>query len=580
MLEVRCHSHLRAPASTDLHSRHIVAAFIPCLGNDKRATLYRVISLHPARIFVCLVIALTLCAGCKSHDKFRNTTARDASYDTPDGSNPDGSSSGGAGGKNGGGGKGSSGNGSGGANGGDRDGSANGGAANGSLEDGYIPIPTAFDGAVPDGATFDAAALGLDAAIDLPLGTLILEDGAIVLPDGEVLDVDAAVARYTPEVDVTMCAIGDSDMWSTQVDISDEGGFSLVPGQVGFGLAYRGGRVAGCVQTLDALPIPGESGFGDPRLIATDCAALTDVSLLADGDGWRMAWVDNFTDTAELHTIPLDATMGIVEGATRRTLTNNENKQERKPVMRDIDGTPMVAWITEDVVSRARSISTQLLVDGSVTQTVVKESAGQSPQGIALAQMGESNAAVAWVGPAESPGVWLQPLTAAGVARGKPVQLTTRIAASSSVDLATRLDGGAAIYSIEIDGIPQIRFWRLDNYGQPVATERVIVGPPLHAQGASLATLGGGYAVAYRALPGGDVTKPEVRLTFVTKEGNVMRDEGGNLLTFAIGDATLAQGRVSVSVSVEGEVMVAWIDGDMSTGRNQLKVVRRRLNCQ
>jgi hypothetical protein len=538
-----------------------------------------VISLHPARIFLWLILALTLCVGCKSHERFRDTSARDASYDGPDGSGPDGSGNGGKGG----GGKGSSGNGSGGngssGNGGDRDGSTNGGGANGSLEDGYIPIPTAFDGAVPDGATFDAAALGLDAAIDLPLGTLILEDGAIVLPDGEVIDVDAAIGRYTPEVDVTMCAIGDSDMWSTPVDISDEGGFSLVPGQVGFGLAYRGGRVAGCVQTLRGLPIPAETGFGDPQLVATDCAALTDVSLLADGDGWRMAWVDNFTDTAELHTIALDGSMGIVEGAMRRTLTMND-KQERKPVLANVDNTPMVAWITEDVVSRARSISTQLLTDGSLAQNVVKESASYSPQGIALAQMGESNAAVAWVGPAESPGVWLQPLTVAGAARGKPLLLTERVAASSSVDLATRLDGGAAIYSIEIDGIPQIRFRRLDNYGQPVASERVIVGPPLHGQGASLATLGGGYAVAYRALPGGDVTAPEVRLTFVTKEGNVMRDEGGNLLTFPIGDATLAQGRVSVSVSVEGEVMVAWIDGDMSTGRNQLKVVRRRLNCQ
>jgi hypothetical protein len=534
-----------------------------------------VISLHPARIFFGSALALTLCAGCKTHDKFRDTNARDASYDRLDGSGPDGSSNGGNGGKNG-----SGGNGSGANGGGDRDGSANGGGANGSLEDGYIPIPTAFDGAVPDGATFDAAALGLDAAIDLPLGTLILEDGAIVLPDGEVIDVDAAVGRYTPEVDVTMCAIGDSDMWSTQVDISDEGGFSLVPGQVGFGLAYRGGRVAGCVQTLDALPIPAETGFGDPRLIGTDCAALTDVSLLADADGWRMSWVDNFTGMAELHTIALDGQMGIAEGALRRTLTSNEDKQERNPVMATIDDTPMVAWITEDVLSRARSISTQLLVDGSNAQTVVKESAAQSPQGIALAQMGETNAAVAWVGPAESPGVWLQPLTVAGAARSGPIQLTDRVAASSSVDLATRTDGGAVIYSIEIDGIPQVRFRRLDLYGKPVATERVIIGPPLRGQGASLATLGGGYAVAYRALPGGDVTSPEVRLTFVTKEGNVMRDEGGNLLTFPIGDATLAQGRVSVSVSVEGEVMVAWIDGDMSTGRNQLKVVRRRLNCQ
>jgi hypothetical protein len=174
----------------------------------------------------------------------------------------------------------------------------------------------------------------------------------------------------------------------------------------------------------------------------------------------------------------------------------------------------------------------------------------------------------------------LQPLHTWGVSSGDRIKLTDKVAASSSVDMASRTDGGAVIYSIEIDDLPQVRFRRLDANGQPVASERSIIGPPLRAQGASLAPLGGGYAVTYRALPGGNVTTPEVRLTFVTKEGNVMRDAGGHLLSFRIGDATMAQGRTAVSVSVEGQIMVAWLDGDVSTGRNLLKVVRRRLDCQ
>lgn len=532
------------------------------------------ISHHPARLFALLIAALVLSVGCKSHTRFRDTNARDASFDGPDGSST------GSGGK-GSGGKGSGGSGAHPDGSVDGDGSVQGGGGGGASEDGYIPLPTAFDGAVPDGATFDAAALGLDAAIDLPLGTLILEDGAIVLPDGEVIDLDAAVERYTPEVDVSMCGIGEADMWSTPVDISDEGGFSLVPGQVGFGLAFRGGRVAGCIQTLEAMPLSSSIGFGEPRMIDTECATLTDVSLLAAGDGWRMAWVDNSAETAaELHTILLDGEMAVASGSMRERLTDNVGKQERKPVMRDVAGAPMIAWIAEDVKSKARSVSTMVIGDGSKAHVVVPESAGQSPQALALAQMGSDAAAVAWVGPVEAPGVWLQGLDVAGATHGFPVQLTQRVAASSSVDLATRIDGGGAIYSIEIDGLPQVRFRRLDDHGNPVASERSIVGPPLRAQGASLATLGGGYAVAYRAFPGGDITSPEVRLTFVTKEGNVMRDAGGNLLSFPIGDATMAQGRTTVSVSVEGEVMVAWIDGDISTGRNVLKVVRRRLDCQ
>jgi hypothetical protein len=72
---------------------------------------------------------------------------------------------------------------------------------------------------------------------------------------------------------------------------------------------------------------------------------------------------------------------------------------------------------------------------------------------------------------------------------------------------------------------------------------------------------------------------PEL-LDNIPSSPTVMRDGGGNLLSFPIGDATMAQGRTTVSVSVEGEIMVAWIDGDISTGRNVLKVVRRRLDCQ
>jgi hypothetical protein len=59
----------------------------------------------------------------------------------------------------------------------------------------------------------------------------------------------------------------------------------------------------------------------------------------------------------------------------------------------------------------------------------------------------------------------------------------------------------------------------------------------------------------------------------------VIRDSGGHLISFLIGSATLAEGRTYVAVSVEGEIMVAWIDADPASRNNVLKVVRRRLDC-
>jgi hypothetical protein len=60
-----------------------------------------------------------------------------------------------------------------------------------------------------------------------------------------------------------------------------------------------------------------------------------------------------------------------------------------------------------------------------------------------------------------------------------------------------------------------------------------------------------------------------------------MLDPNGRMLSFHIGDATNAFGRTYVAVSVEGEIMIAWLDsGDEASGTNVLKVVRRRLDCQ
>ena len=439
---------------------------------------------------------------------------------------------------------------------------------------------------MPPGATMDAAALDIDAAVDLPRNSWILSDGAVLLPDGDVISADAAAMRYPAEIDVSTCDVGSEDTWSTQVEIPDEGGFSLVAGYVGFGLGYRAIGSDTCTQWLDAMAIPATHGFGKPRAILDDCKTITDVALLGTNDGWRMAWVDNFTNSAELQTITLDQDLSVPAGMMRTTLTHNDAQLERRPLLRSIADQPMVAWITDNMTTGNSRISTRKLDGSAKTIDVVKESAGYKPDWLAFSQIGKTAAAVAWVktGPLDAPGmpgVWLQGLDGDGAAAGKPIRLSDRVGVTSSVDIADRMvDGGAVIYSIEIDGKPQVRFQRLDETATPMASERNIVTPPLRAKGASLATLGGGYAVVYRALPDGHLTAPEVRLTFVTKEGNTMRDANGRLLSFHIGDATDTQGRTSVAVSVEGEIMVAWIDGDDATGKNVLKVVRRRLDCQ
>jgi hypothetical protein len=436
------------------------------------------------------------------------------------------------------------------------------------------------DGAIiPPGATMDAAVLGLDASLMLPDGSWILADGGgILLPDGQIIDIDAAIMRFGADPDLSKCLISDEDLWQASVDIDNEGAFSLVPGRVGFGLAYRS-LGSGTCDNVEVMHIPSSSGFSEPHGLLTDCPAITDLSLTSTDSGWQLAWIDNFTNMAELHSAALDDAMQVT-AAGRRTLTSNDRRLERKPVVEQIAGRPLVAWTARDTQTDQYQINAQWLDGDAQAVELIADGEEHQPQGIALSQIDADAAAVGWVGPESNPGVWLLRLDARGERVGNPIKLTERVAVSSSIDLAGRDEGGAAVYSIEIDGIPQVRFRRLDQTGVPVADERVLVGPPFAGKDASLFPLGGGYAVAYRALPGASIDAPEIRLLFVSRDGAVMRDSAGSPLSVRIAAATQASARTHLAVSVEGQIMISWLDDDPSSDNNALKVARRRLDCR
>jgi len=465
---------------------------------------------------------------------------------------------------------------------GELDAAIEGGSTSDAAVDASLPFDASDMDAWPPGATMDAAVLGLDASLMLPSGTLILSDGGILLPDGQVIDADEAVKRYETEPDLMSCELMEGNAWEGEVDVVDEGGFALVPGPTGFGLAYRSRPVNGTCPNIEVMHIPASTGFPEPSAVLADCKQITDVSLSKAGSSWQLAWVDNFTNVGELQTAALDGEMRLPDGTGRRTLTSNGTVTELRPVVKEVGDRPFVIWVErnrnpETDVETNRIVGQWIDGDGGPIE-IVGDTEGHAPQRLALSQVGEENAAVAWVGPEDNPGVWLQPIASDGTRAGLPVKLTDRVAAGSSIDLAQREDGGAAVYSIEIDGRPQVRFRRLDRSGTPIGEERILIGTPLRAQDASVFALAGGYAVVYRALPGGSVTETEVRMTFVSKDGSVMRDPTGALQSFLIAPATVATSRLYVVVSVEGQIMVGWIDAD--TESNALKLVRQRLDCR
>jgi hypothetical protein len=445
---------------------------------------------------------------------------------------------------------------------------------------------TNMDGSAAGGDASDLDSSILDELL-LPDGSVILEDGGILLPDGEVIDEEVAEMRYGTDLDVGACQVSDLDLIEADVDFADEGGFALVPSFVtGFGVAFHATTPeTSCDENIKVAQLETTGALQTPVSLLSDCKTITDVALLGIADGWQLAWVDNATNSRELHTAQLaglDEAMQIgIEG--RVTLTSDNDDQELRPTLAMIGKRPFLTWITSRVegpsgmrVDRRRVMGR--FIDEDESFAIVDEAADHLPQALALTRVAmEGRSALAWVGPQSKPGVWLQPLDETGHARGTPHKLTDRVGASSSVDVAHRLDGAAVVYSIVIDDLPQVRFRRLDELGDPRDDERALISPPLRAQDASLASLGGSYAVAYRALPGDGQASPEIRLMFVSREGNVTRDSAGRPISFFVAESTLSTGRTYVEVSNDGLLMIGWLDAGEDT--NRLKVARRRLDC-
>jgi hypothetical protein len=379
------------------------------------------------------------------------------------------------------------------------------------------------------------------------------------------------------QIDPTVrCEIAkENSLLELPVMFGSEAGFSIAPGVTGFGLAFQAGS---CGQ-IDTMPIAANGAFPAPSmLLGSDCVRLQDVALLRVSDGWRLGFVDNASGSAELQTLLLSDALTLPGDPVRSAVTNNMLR-ERAPVFANIAGVPHLAWIAEDLTTGERRIERKRFDSEAKVETLLDFEAGHKPLGLAFAQLGRENAALAFVDEQGKHGIWLARLDKQAQPVGEPVLLSDFVSAGNSVDLATREeDGGAVLYSLDVGGVNhEVRFRRLDKDGAFLSDEVKIVGSPIQGRDASLARLGGGYAVAYRQLPGEGQPKSEIRLLFITKEGNVMRDSVGRLQSYPLADAAPNGGRISLRVSTDGQLLVAFLD-DAGDG-TKLRLVRKRLDC-
>jgi hypothetical protein len=244
-----------------------------------------------------------------------------------------------------------------------------------------------------------------------------------------------------------------------------------------------------------------------------------------------------------------------------------------------IGSTDFLSWIDQN--DKDRAIVMRAAGTGSEIRTLIAADAGYAPVRMALAQLGMDSGALAFVSEAKKPGVWLLPLSKTGEPRGAAIQLSTAVSSGNSVDLATRSeDGGAVVYSVDIGDRAEVRFRRLNPAGEFLSDEVKIVTFPLQGRDASLTRLGGGYVVVFRSLSEEDPSVGEVRLMFVTKEGNLQRDSAGRVTSYLVAKASANGGRVTARVSQDGHLLIGFLDIDPTNSDGpQLRLIRKRLDC-
>lgn len=363
---------------------------------------------------------------------------------------------------------------------------------------------------------------------------------------------------------------------------ANEGRFSLTTGTTGFGVAFEGPATVDCDtwSTIQVLPVQSSGAFAMPTTVIGDCVKVRELSLLRVAQGWRMVWIDNSADSTELQTMLLDDTMSGPVGDLRTTLTTNQLLEER-PVLANVGGVPLVALLVTDTLGSEKTRVSTLRLDGQASmQDVVPEDADRKPIALSLAQIGAADAVLAWADASGKPGVWAQRLDLTGAAKGEPKLVTDATGGTTTVDLAPRSgnEGGALIYSTAVGGVNnEVRFRRLSSTGEFIADQIKVVSRPFQGRDASIARLGAGYVVAYRALPGGPITQNEIRLAFLTPEGDVARNSVGEMISYKVADSGAGGGRTTVRVSNDGQLLIGYIDTVDS--QTVLRLVRRRLDC-
>jgi hypothetical protein len=405
-----------------------------------------------------------------------------------------------------------------------------------------------------------------------------------------------------PELEDSQCAVDTNKLYALATLDRPPVPMQLAvdPIESHFGAVFIGDSEQ-CIDALYLADIHGAAGVGEPEvtMVADECTTVTHAALAHTGEHWLLGMVDARMDSYDVWV------QAHRSGSEPHRVSENlgqENQLQLAVVGSGKDATlaVMAAWVERDADTGATSLNVRpLSLDGEPTgDVVVIEPAGMySFTSVSLARVGPRYAGLAYM---RSDGMGANEIVfdvlsiETGERDRDPWVLTGQAGPFGTVDLGTdpqfcrrgacvdsdapEIDeGGGLIYSAGEGDSRQLWIQRIDQNGEAAtlmsggslggaAPPERVVGPPYKATDASIVKLGVGFAVAYRALPGGMVTSPRIRVHFLDRLGS---EEGKS-------DVALASefgGRTAIEVALDGRITLGWTDTD-EDGTSTLTVVK------
>lgn len=382
-------------------------------------------------------------------------------------------------------------------------------------------------------------------------------DATVPFDAGETDSSDLDAEAPTPR-----CIATDADRYQADTVTAAPTAFSLVGAPAGFGFAYQ---VSSCGTGVDAIRFPSGGGAFNPQTVVNgsgDCSRAYDPALYFADGAWTLFFWDNRGGTNQLWSQALDT------GAAAM-LQVASAESGRAPMLARIGDVPFLAWVEQSLpASDWTALYLRRLSDTMATPTaIIPPSAARHGFGFAISGV-EAVGAVAWVDTQSiDQGAFLQPLSDVGAPVGSPVKLAAQVSGRSSVDLADGAMNAAVVYSTVTDNVAfEVRFRELNDVAMPTGVEERIVTRAERGTDASIAAIGNGYVVAYRALPAIDDGSALVRIILIDKTGRRLGDAAD------IATTTAGGGRVTVRSTFDGRFAVAWVEADGGTQR--ARVVR------